>query len=576
MIISLKCFVILSKDDSGEPGSRSAPADSLSQLVDAFTLGPSAQSASRAVVAPDGTNLLPQPLSSTAISIPALLETEKNVDAERNQKLQNMEHGLEQQRSFVEDVDVLQAAPYGPLPAVPLHAVPLPAVPLPEVPYGDLPALPDSHVERQSDAHVTAVEHISEDEPTQQIRSTSNAATTLSETLLKDGSLAAPDSPMISQRDFSSHVRPALAVARREDVLVQELQAFDAALVKTFPNISPSAVNIIIQNATRRLGTLGCEIFREGEVSSDMMFLFSGRLDVHKRGQSKVSIIDCSSVVGHHSYLYHRPRSATVVVGKGPQCIYYNFSIDKCSNDVDVKSGLWHNSTARLISSKISKENETLNSAAECSGDLVVADVDIQQSPLSKRRMSALLGDESSVRRYTRDVLDLDYADSPPNTASEKNGSISLFAYDQQSPSESRSKLVAHHSLRQRPVSAVEFHSSRRNTSSASPVRPASSRSRPSLASSSISPSVYVHDMTESVSPRPAAAVFRGVRSSPAFSSPNRRLSIISRTKEAVQQQLSSSSSDAVSCILFSAAWLLCLTQLEKLRMPEPRHAVCR
>ena len=541
-----------SKDNAGEPGSRPTTTDSLSQLVDTFTLGPSSQSASRAVVAPDGLNLLSQPLSSTANRIPPHLETEQNFETERNRRLQSMEHSLEQRRQLVEDDDALQSYPHGPL-----------------------PALPASHAERHIDTHATALETTSEDQPPGQLRSNfSDLTANASETLSKDGSSPALDVSLNAQHILTSHVRHAPAAARREDVLVQELQAFDAALVKTFPNISASAVNIIIQNATRRLGTLGCQIFKEGEVSSDMMFLFSGRLDIHKRGQSKVATIDCSSVVGHHSYLYHRPRSATVVVGNGPQCIYYNFSIDKCSDDVDVKSGLWHNSTARLISSKSSKENESHNAAAPSSADLIIADEDIQQSPLSKRRMSALLGDERSMRRYTRDALD--YEDSPLNAAYANSVSISPFEYDHQSPSESRSGLAAQHSPRQRLASAVEVHSSRRSTSSASPVRPASSRSKPSLTSSSISPSVYVHDVTERLSPRPAAAASRAARSSPASSSLNRRLSIITRTKQAVQEQLSSSSSGAVSCILFSAAWLLCLTQLEKLRMPEPRHAVCR
>ncbi len=507
---------------------------------------------------------------------------------QRNRRLQSMEQSLEARRKLTTTIDIVQAAPVSTvLPSDAIH-------------------------------HSRALPVTGNQQPLRELHSFSS----------KDGSSS---DPHIATNEDLSGPAPSLlpppvpAVARREDILVQELQTFDAALLKTFPSISPSAVNAIIQNATRRLGAPGCEIFREGDSSLDMIFLVSGCLDVRKRGQS-IGTIDCSSIVGHHAYMYQRPRSATIVVSSGRQCVYYTFSIDKVSDDMVAKPGLWHSSTARVISSKSSNQAQSSDATAPHSDpNLITADADAEHlSPVSKKRMSALLGEGFSARRYTRDALD--YEDSPEtiqHEVSDQNGLFSseqssdianvehglqsppasrmetiqhevsdqngLFSSEQssdianvehgrQSPPASRTQteVVARESLRQRPESASAIHSDRHIVPSASLARPASSRARPSVAAPSVKPTVYFLDVSEHVSPRQAADVAsHALRSGPA-KLPNRKPSIIARTKEAVQQQLSLNSSGAVTCIIYSAAWLLCLTHLEKLRMPEPRQAVCR
>jgi hypothetical protein len=194
---------------------------------------------------------------------------------------------------------------------------------------------------------------------------------------------------------------------------------------------------------------------------------------------------------------------------------------------------------------------------------------------LSKRRMSALLGEEASFRRYSRDVLD--YGDKPSSEASEPSGRLSPFEIDEQWTAHADNTLQPRDYETLRPASAAHARSDRIGTLSSSPSQPASSRPKTSLPPKSTAPSVYAYAMPQLLSPRQPPAASAHLRPSPATPSPNRRLSIVARMKEAVQEQLSSNSSAAaMSCIIYSAAWLLCLTQLEKSRMPESRHSVCR
>jgi len=129
--------------------------------------------------------------------------------------------------------------------------------------------------------------------------------------------------------------------SRHVSAFASEREKFESALVKTFPKLSPSAVSMVIHNANRLIGIPNSTVFNEGDMSTDMVFLFSGFFDVHKHGQRK-AVIDSGSIVGHHAYLYRRPRSATVTVSSASQCIYYIFSIDLLT-DTDVKkAGVWH------------------------------------------------------------------------------------------------------------------------------------------------------------------------------------------------------------------------------------------
>jgi hypothetical protein len=378
------------------------------------------------------------------------------------------------------------------------------------------------------------------------------------------------DDPSAAIEISTSHIRPhAPAAALRQGILERELQLFDAALMKTFPNISSSAAAIIIKNATRQIGVPGSIIFREGDISSDMLFLCSGCLDVQKRGVNAAKI-DCNTIVGHHAYLYHRPRSATVVVTRGPQCIYYVFSIDRLSADAEIKSGLWHATTARIIAAKDNKSDAAAAGVApKDDPDLVVVEEDIGHfSPQSKRRMSMLLGEEAAARRYSRDFLD--YGLIQPALPSMQSPQSSSASVNPQFPSDLQQTLDFTASPRQRPTSARNVSSSRVGTS---PLRSLSSRSKASPTSSSGVVREQV-DISDLMSPRRVATASAVSRSGLSAKSPRR--SIVGRSKDAVQQQLSNSSTGSVSCIIFSAAWLLFLTQLEKTRMSGQRHALCR
>jgi CRP-like cAMP-binding protein len=385
----------------------------------------------------------------------------------------------------------------------------------------------------------------------------------------------------------SANVRAAIGPSRREHFLQSELEQFNAALAKTFPSISPAAVDTVIQNSTRKIGPPGTIIFKEGDVSSDMIFLCSGILDIQKSGQVTAAV-DCSSIVGHHAYLYSRPRSATVVVRDGPQCVYYIFSVDRVSDDADMKGSVWHASTTRVMTAtaKSTKDNVQLTQD-DSSINLVETDAgDSSISPLSKRRMSVLLGEGESARRYTRDVLD--YGDAESNESpchSQSASAVESCAVEHarespSGPTEARRSPRSQDSIgspRQRAASASHLPHTRTSLSGLKSPRPSTA----SAPRSSAIPNSFVDFASELHSPRSASsaaadATSQPMRSGQAAKVPNRKLSIVARTLEAVQQQLASTSAAASSCIIFSAAWLLCLTQLERLRMPEPRHAICR
>jgi hypothetical protein len=426
--------------------------------------------------------------------------------------------------------------------------------------------------------------HIS---PLRRFKGATNAVIA-SERFLNDGKAAAinrssnesSSGAMISTSHLRHHTP---AAALRHGILEQELQLFHDALMKTFPSISPSATGAIIQNATRQIGTPGAVIFNEGDTSSDMLFLASGLLDVCKHGH-RTARIDGHNIVGHHAYMYHRPRSATVVVSSGPQCVYYMFSIDRMPAEADLKPGLWNTSTARVLAAKSSKiEEQAPGTAPQDNADLVTAEEDVGHfSPLSKRRMSMLLGEETSARRYSRDVLD--YGESLQALSSKEQPQQPPDAdRGAHSPAESFDTLDFRANSRQHPASgrgAAALHTS---VGTSPLLRPASSQSPPSSVFSSARGVRHeLVDISDLMSPLKATATAASSRHSSSSTSPRPSTAAAapaasqrSRTR-AIQHQLSSSSSGAVTCIIFSAAWLLCLTQLEKTKMSGPRHALCR
>jgi hypothetical protein len=422
---------------------------------------------------------------------------------------------------------------------------------------------------------------------------------------------APPSMPIPSPSERLHHVDSANSAAENVslDQLLRpqfEVEKFEAALSKTFPNISPVTMSSIIQNATRKIGTPGATIFQEGEVSSDMIFLSSGCLHVQKCGR-RTATIDCSNIVGHHAYMYHRPRSATVTVGSGLQCVYYIFCIDRVSDEVVMKSAALKDSVPSKT--KFALQDSPAACALSDQAVFITAEHDDGHfSPLSKRRMSLLLGDEESSRIYSRDLLD------PPdfvhNGTSPAVGSCEHLpvqpplspalqpASATESVSSERQDIIPGSTeelvfdsppFTVRPASAQSPPAVQPHRLSAespvSPPRPASSRPR---TSSTVTPHTMKSNanLSRITSPRFSAdAEFASAASGRTLENvsskrseyvPVRRLSIVGRAKEAVQQQLSSSSASAVSCIMFSAAWLMCLTQLEKARMPAARHAVCR
>jgi hypothetical protein len=178
-----------------------------------------------------------------------------------------------------------------------------------------------------------------------------------------------------------------------------ELVMFNAALVKTFPKLSPAAIDSVMKNATRRIGTPGLLIFKEGDMSSDMIFLVSGRLDVSKQGQHQANI-DGGTIVGHHSYMYMRPRSATVTVShtKPGATVFYNFTADPFAAETDEKSHLRLTASTRVV---MGAKRNSLADALQSRADLVVVESTGDLSPDAKMRMASLLGEVETGRRHS-------------------------------------------------------------------------------------------------------------------------------------------------------------------------------
>ena len=81
-------------------------------------------------------------------------------------------------------------------------------------------------------------------------------------------------------------------------------------------SLTEEYIALAIRRATVKTVSNGSIIMREGELSQFIIWILSGQVSVHRHEKGLLCTLD-SGFVGHHSYIYDRPRSATVMASRG-------------------------------------------------------------------------------------------------------------------------------------------------------------------------------------------------------------------------------------------------------------------
>jgi hypothetical protein len=81
-------------------------------------------------------------------------------------------------------------------------------------------------------------------------------------------------------------------------------------------SLTEEDIALAIRRATVKTVSNGSIIMREGELSQFIIWILSGQVSVHRHDKGLLCTLD-SGFVGHHSYIYNRPRSATVMASRG-------------------------------------------------------------------------------------------------------------------------------------------------------------------------------------------------------------------------------------------------------------------
>jgi hypothetical protein len=113
------------------------------------------------------------------------------------------------------------------------------------------------------------------------------------------------------------------------ELLQAECQALEACVrkVPNFAHVSAQQMQQTVENAMRKTCAAGELLLKEGDFSSNMLYIHTGSVAVSSASKGFIAQIYQGNVVGHHSYIYRRPRTATVHAAKeqNVQLIYYEF-----------------------------------------------------------------------------------------------------------------------------------------------------------------------------------------------------------------------------------------------------------
>jgi hypothetical protein len=124
------------------------------------------------------------------------------------------------------------------------------------------------------------------------------------------------------------------------EVLSAECDALATCLrkVPNFASISSEQMQRTVQNAVRKTCDPGALLLQEGDLSGSILYIHSGSVSVSSASKGFIAHIYQDNIVGHHSYIYNRPRTATVHASTehNSGLIYYEFMIadtDQASPD---------------------------------------------------------------------------------------------------------------------------------------------------------------------------------------------------------------------------------------------------
>jgi hypothetical protein len=129
---------------------------------------------------------------------------------------------------------------------------------------------------------------------------------------------------------YSNPSRNEQSAGAHEDAARLKLQAADSQLsadaflrvqtaLRTLHaklSLTEEDIALAIRRATVKTVSNGSIIMREGELSQFIIWILSGQVSVYRHDKGLLCTLD-SGFVGHHSYIYDRPRSATVMASRG-------------------------------------------------------------------------------------------------------------------------------------------------------------------------------------------------------------------------------------------------------------------
>jgi hypothetical protein len=182
------------------------------------------------------------------------------------------------------------------------------------------------------------------------------------------------------------------------DVLRAECQAFESCVrkVPNFSNISSAQMLHTIKNAVRKTATAGELLLREGDSSGSMLYIHAGHVAVSSASKGFIAHIYQDNIVGHHSYIYNRPRTATVhaATESNAGLIFYEFSV------VDAQHG--------ALDGVVRKRSSVISPSASCPAPLSTHSSSFEQ-PLPTAAdvadSATLVPAPSHVKRYSMSLL---------------------------------------------------------------------------------------------------------------------------------------------------------------------------
>jgi hypothetical protein len=125
---------------------------------------------------------------------------------------------------------------------------------------------------------------------------------------------------------FTSSQLPKLGLNRRQPTAAHDTRLTEndvrrvtEGLRTLHPKVTltEEQIDAAVGRASVKIISPGTVVMREGELSQFIIWIRSGQVEVHRHDRGLLCTIG-AGFVGHHSYIYDKPRSATVIAAGGP------------------------------------------------------------------------------------------------------------------------------------------------------------------------------------------------------------------------------------------------------------------